>query len=283
MRRDGRLARALRACSSIVSSPSRSASATMSRTSPSDARRPSSTSTMAVRFSAQMSGQMPGWPDAMRVMSRKPPAASRSRARCSVDRSSARRIREAAARCGTCETTATNPSWWSGASAITSAPRPVMTDRSRAKDVSSVVPVGVSTQTAPAKRSGSAPSIPSCSEPAMGWPPMKRGSSTASTIDALTLPTSVTIPGPAANAARATSATARTGVARNVISAVGSPPIASSAPSSRARAAVASSRSCPLTCQPWRRSASPMDPPISPVPTTAARRVTTTPADRLVG
>ena len=44
---------------------------------------------------------------------------------------------------------------------------------------------------------GSAPSIPSCSEPAIGWPPTKRGSSTASTIDALTLPTSVTIPGPA--------------------------------------------------------------------------------------
>ena len=36
---------------------------------------------MASRFSAQMSGQMPGWPAAMRVMSRKPPAARRSRAR----------------------------------------------------------------------------------------------------------------------------------------------------------------------------------------------------------
>ena len=35
---------------------------------------------MAPAFSAQMSGQMPGCPAATRVMSRKPPAASRSRA-----------------------------------------------------------------------------------------------------------------------------------------------------------------------------------------------------------
>ncbi len=55
---------------------------------------------MAVRFSAQMSGQIPGWPEAMRVMSRKPPAARRSRARCSVARSSARRISAAAVEVG---------------------------------------------------------------------------------------------------------------------------------------------------------------------------------------
>ena len=36
--------------------------------------------------------------------------------------------------------------------------------------------------------------MPSCSEPAIGCPPMKRGSPTASTIDAFTLPTSVTMP-----------------------------------------------------------------------------------------
>ena len=35
---------------------------------------------MASRFSAQMSGQMPGCPAATRVMSRKPPAARRSSA-----------------------------------------------------------------------------------------------------------------------------------------------------------------------------------------------------------
>ena len=120
--RDGRLARAVRACSSTDSSPSRSSSATIARTSASDASRPSSTSTIAVRFSAQMSGQMPGCPDAMRVMSRKPPAARRSSARCSVARSSAIRMSEAAVRCGTCDTTATSASWWSGASDTTSAP-----------------------------------------------------------------------------------------------------------------------------------------------------------------
>ena len=74
---------------------------------------------MATRFSAQMSGQMPGWPAAMRVMSRKPPAARRSRARCSSARSSARRIRVAAVRWGTWDTTATSASWRSGARATT--------------------------------------------------------------------------------------------------------------------------------------------------------------------
>ena len=39
----------------------------------------------------------------------------------------------------------------------------------------SVALVGVRTQTAPSKRSGSAPRNPICSEPAMGWPPMNRG------------------------------------------------------------------------------------------------------------
>ena len=42
---------------------------------------------MARAFSAQMSGQMPGWPAATRVMSRKPPAARRSSApSCSAPR-----------------------------------------------------------------------------------------------------------------------------------------------------------------------------------------------------
>ena len=56
---------------------------------------------MASRFSSQMSGQMAGWPDAMRVMSRKPPAARRSRAACSSARSSASVISVAAVRWGT--------------------------------------------------------------------------------------------------------------------------------------------------------------------------------------
>ena len=126
---------------------------------------------MATRFSAQMSGQMPGWPAAMRVMSRKPPAASRSRARCSSDRSSARRIRVAAVRCGTCDTTATSASWRSGGIATTSAPRSVTMVRTAAKAASSVPGTGVSTQVAPSNRSARAPSTPSSSEPAIGWPP----------------------------------------------------------------------------------------------------------------
>ena len=55
---------------------------------------------MASRFSSQMSGQMAGWPDAMRVMSRKPPAARRSRAACSSARSSASVISVAAGEVG---------------------------------------------------------------------------------------------------------------------------------------------------------------------------------------
>ena len=77
---------------------------------------------MASRFSAQMSGQMPGCPAAMRVMSRKPPAASRSRVACSSDSSAARPMSVAAVRWGTWDTTATSASWRSGATATTSAP-----------------------------------------------------------------------------------------------------------------------------------------------------------------
>ena len=76
----------------------------------------------------------------------------------------------------------------------------------------------------------------------MGWPPTNRGSSTASTIDAFTLPTSVTKPAPDASSVRAQRRSrTRTGVATNVIDAVGSSPTASSAPSSSARAARAAS------------------------------------------
>ena len=53
---------------------------------------------MAAAFSRQMSGQMPGWPAATRVMSRKPPAAKRSTAECSSERAEAMPIRVAAVR-----------------------------------------------------------------------------------------------------------------------------------------------------------------------------------------
>src|SRR5919109_621378 len=88
-------------------------------------------------------------------------------------------------------------------------------------------------------------------------------------MGAFTLPTSVTT-APPATAARTTSATAETGVATNTTSASGSSPTASRAPRASACWARLSSRSRPLTCHPRARSAMPMLPPISPVPTTSA-------------
>ena len=69
---------------------------------------------MAAALSSQMPGQIVGWPAAMRVMSRKPPAASCSRAPCSSPRSAASAIRVAAVRWGTWETTATSESCSAG-------------------------------------------------------------------------------------------------------------------------------------------------------------------------
>ena len=119
--------------------------------------RASSAATMAVAFSAQMSGQMPGWPAATRVMSRKPPAASRSSAPSCSAPSVAAFISVAATRCGTCDTTATRRSWSAADRTSTSAPRLTTTPLSRLKASRSVVAVGVSTHTAPTKSSGSAP------------------------------------------------------------------------------------------------------------------------------
>ena len=229
---------------------------------------------MASRFSAQMSGQMAGEPAATRVMSRKPPAARRRRAACSSAPSAARAMSVAAVRWGTWDTIATSSSWRSGGRATTSAPRDVTTDRMRAKALGSVSTVGVSTHVAPSKRLASAPSTPSCSEPAMGWPPTNRASATAAATGPLTLPTSVTRPDPAARAARASPGMASTGTQMNVRSASGSWPTASRAPRTRARSARSESASRPVTCHPRARSANPIDPPISPVPTTTARSVT---------
>ena len=110
--------------------------------SPSAVARRSSDSTMASRFSAQMSGQMPGEPAAMRVMSRKPPAASRRRAACSAAPSVASAMRVAAVRWGTWDTMATTWSWRSGGRATTSAPSDDTSDRTRANASGSVSTVG---------------------------------------------------------------------------------------------------------------------------------------------
>ena len=147
---------------------------------------------MGTAFSAQMSGQIPGWPAATRVMSRKPPAARRSSAPSCSAPALAAFISVAATRWGTWETTATSRSWSAAESTRTSAPRLSTTPLRRSKTSRSVTAVGVSTQTAPSKRSGSAPCSPICSEPAIGCPPMKRGWSAASTMAVLTPLTSVT-------------------------------------------------------------------------------------------
>ena len=101
-----------------------------------------------------MSGQMPGCPAATRVMSRKPPAASRRSAAFASAPFGAAFISVAATRCGTWETTATSRSWSAGARATTSAPSAPTTVWSRANASRSVVAVGVSTQVAPVNRSG---------------------------------------------------------------------------------------------------------------------------------
>ena len=106
---------------------------------------------------------------------------------------------------------------------------------------------GVSTQVAPTNSSAEAPSTPTCSLPAMGWPPTNRGRSTAATSGPLTLPTSVTTASgfhsgddrmPAT-----TSAAPWTGVATTTRSAVGPPP------RRRARRVRRHGRRCPV----WRR------------------------------
>ncbi len=138
-----------------------------------------------------------------------------------------------------------------------------------------MVGVGVSTHVAPTNSSPEAPSIPTCSLPAIGWPPTKRGRSTAATSGPFTPPTSVTTASPFQSGddrmPAMTSAATWTGVATTTRSALRSSPSTSRAPSSTARAAVPGVASVPVTCQPWARSAMPTDPPMRPVPMTMAR------------
>ena len=123
---------------------------------------------IAGRFSAQISSQIAGCPEAMRVMSRKPPAAKRNNAACSVARDPATPIKVAAVRCGTWLTMATNSSWRTGSRPTTSAPRSLTIFATVANAASEVVEVGVRTHTAPVNSSPSAPSSPSSSLPAIG-------------------------------------------------------------------------------------------------------------------
>ena len=104
-------------------------------------------------------------------MSRKPPAASRSSTACWSLAASATFINVEAASCGTWLTTATIVSCTAGSTDSTSAPRSLTQPRTAANACGSVAAVGVSTHVAPWNISALAPASPSCSEPAIGWPP----------------------------------------------------------------------------------------------------------------
>src|SRR6185437_10096532 len=136
--------------------------------------------------------------------------------------------------------------------------------------------VGVSTQVAPVNRSSSAPSSPTCSDPAIGWPPTNRGWGTAATTGPFTPATSVTTRSGrrfgSASSRLATAPTAPAGVATTASSASASSPTASTTPAARAARTRSASASSPVTCQPRARSARATDPPIRPAPTTRARR-----------
>ena len=137
--------------------------------------------------------------------------------------------------------------------------RPTRPWRTRCRAVSGV---GVSTHTAPSNSSGSAPSSPSCSQPAIGWPPTKRGSSTAATTGALTLPTSVTKPVRSRRAHACTASAIGEHGRRDERDrrATGSSPTASIAPRSRASASVAAFTSDPMHAPaPLRAVPCPMD------------------------
>ena len=206
---------------------------------------------MAGRFSAQMSSQMFGWPLAMRVMSRKPPAARRSSAACSSARSLARPISVAAVRCGTWLMTATTWSCRSAGRATTSAPSSATTAATAANVVSAVDARG--RQHPHRSLEHAAVGAVEAFELAAGhrdgrrrsagrrWPP-----STAP----FTLPTSVTRPDVSARARFTWSASVSTGVATKVISASGSRPVAWTMPSASACSMRSGRWSSPVTCQP---------------------------------
>ena len=111
----------------------------------------------------------------MRVMSRKPPAASRSSVRCSspspvgdVHQRRRRELRHVAHERDE-RVVVLGRDRDASAPSVRTSPRTARgTPRGRCR------PVGVSTHVAPTNRSASAPSTPSCSEPAIGWPPTKR-------------------------------------------------------------------------------------------------------------
>ena len=169
----------------------------------------------------QMSGQIAGCPAAMRVMSRNPPAASRSSSACSlaavggdVHQRGRRELRHVAHDRHERVVVLGRDLDDLGAEPADHAPDRGVRGRGRCRRS------GVSTHVAPANRSASAPSSPSCSEPAIGCPPTKRGASIRAcrraprrAPRAFTEPTSVTAGAPASSASTTSSATRPTGTA----------------------------------------------------------------------
>ena len=216
----------------------------------------------------------------MRVMSRKPPAASRSSVRVLVARRRSRRpsasTPRAAARGSRARRARRDASGVTvddlGAEVAHHAQHRACTRARRCRAV------GVSTQVAPTNRSASAPSTPSCSEPAIGWPPTKRADASRARRARprrrpapFTEPTSVTTGAPASSAATTASAIAPTGTATNTRSA---PRTASSSVGARSRrprrAACARASRVVVAVEAddvvarARASASPTEPPMRP-------------------
>ena len=148
------------------------------------ARRPRSAARparIASRLSTQTSGQIAGWPAATRVMSRKPPAARRSRAASLSASSAASFIIAPATRCGHVAhhrdeaVVVLRGERERGRAEVASRPRRA------SRSARGVVARRRGEHPGRARRRGRAraPRSPDCSEPAIGWPPTYRGSSIA--------------------------------------------------------------------------------------------------------
>ena len=216
----------------------------------------------------------------MRVMSRNPPAASRSRAACSAAPSAARPIKLAAARCGTWLTTATISSWRSGDIATISAPSVPRSPRRRRRSTCA---------TCRGRRED-----PHCAAEQVG----------VGAVETLQLAARHRVAADEAGvvdcgAQRALDAAdvgddsrrcleglfdgvlgREHGTATNVMSASWSRPTASMHPGRARRRHASSTTSSPLTCQPRERRPRAIEPPISPSPTTFARFIATERTER---
>src|SRR5258705_918996 len=284
---------ALIRASSALSASARPASMTRWR-SPSAWRNASMPALSASRFARKISVHMSGSPPAMRVVSRKPRAASSSAPGSTrpAPSTSAHAIR-----CGRWLIAAPVRSCVSGSSDVTRAPRASHSPGVVLSAASSVFSVGVTTTVAPRKRSARATRYPACSEPASGWLPTNASGrvtarrSAVRTMLRLVEPTSVmSAPSAAAPHTRSRSPSiASTGAASRMTSASRTPAprsvtALSSVPSSTAGRSRSRSRPTPTIrrASPPARAAFATEPPSRPTPTIASCRITraTSPAPR---